>query len=67
MLILLLNFKTKIIEINSKNLWKKKIVENLKILKFINIFRVEGREHDYNVDIWSLGILCYELCSGNKD
>lgn len=26
---------------------------------------VEGREHDANVDIWSLGVLMYELIDGN--
>ena len=26
---------------------------------------VEGREHDEAVDIWSLGVLCYEFLTGN--
>jgi len=26
---------------------------------------VEGVAHDYRVDIWSLGVLCYEFCCGN--
>ena len=25
---------------------------------------VEGVAHDYRVDIWSLGVLCYEFCCG---
>lgn len=26
---------------------------------------IEGQEHDYCVDIWSLGVLCYEFLFGN--
>lgn len=25
---------------------------------------IEGRSHDQNVDLWSLGVLCYELLCG---
>ena len=25
---------------------------------------VEGRDHDHNVDLWSLGVLCYEFLFG---
>ncbi len=26
---------------------------------------VEGSSHDFKVDIWSLGVLCYEFCTCN--
>lgn len=26
---------------------------------------VEGKEHDEKVDLWSLGVLCYEFLCGN--
>merc|ERR1712118_318116 len=26
---------------------------------------VEGRQHDHSVDVWSLGVLCYEFLFGN--
>ena len=26
---------------------------------------IEGKAHDERVDLWSLGILCYELLCGN--
>jgi len=26
---------------------------------------VEGRDHDAQVDVWSLGVLCYEFLFGN--
>lgn len=31
---------------------------------FTSIFVVESSEHDANVDIWSLGVLCYEFLYG---
>lgn len=32
--------------------------------KIFIICPVEKTEHDYHVDIWSLGILCYEFLYG---
>ena len=26
----------------------------------------EGHQHDLTVDIWALGVLIYELCTGNS-
>lgn len=34
-------------------------------LDYLSPEMVEGRSHDYRVDTWSLGILCYEFCTGN--
>ena len=28
---------------------------------------VEGSSHNYTVDIWSIGVLCYEFCTGIKN
>jgi serine/threonine protein kinase len=30
----------------------------------MKIWILKGDDYDYSVDIWSLGILLYELCSG---
>ena len=33
-------------------------------LDYVSPEVVEGHPYDYSVDIWSLGVLCYELCEG---
>ncbi|EGR28171.1 protein kinase domain protein [Ichthyophthirius multifiliis] len=34
-------------------------------LDYLSPEMVEGGTHNYSVDIWSLGILCYEFCTGS--
>ncbi|CAG8652104.1 7335_t:CDS:2, partial [Racocetra persica] len=34
------------------------------ILDYILPEMVEGKEHDEKIDLWSLGVLCYELLTG---
>ena len=33
-------------------------------MDYISPEMFERMGHDYRVDIWSVGVLCYELCSG---
>ncbi|KAL4449572.1 hypothetical protein ABPG74_007395 [Tetrahymena malaccensis] len=33
-------------------------------LDYLSPEMVEGNTHNYTVDIWSLGVLCYEFCTG---
>ena len=33
-------------------------------MDYISPEMFERMGHDYKVDIWSVGVLCYELCSG---
>ena len=33
-------------------------------LDYLSPEMVEGTPHDQTVDIWCLGVLCYEFCTG---
>ena len=35
-------------------------------LDYLSPEMVEREDHDYRVDIWSLGVSCYEFCNGIK-